>query len=167
VVKKSSGLGVPVEAHAVAHAVREVLEAAPVRVHPRDIGVGVGRDADVTGRADVEVELAVGSKGQVLPPVRHVAGQDVVHDFHRGRTVELVLDPDHLGDAVDLGDVERARPEGHAVGEVEPLGDGLHLALPAPVDHRVDIAGGAAADKERALVAPGHDPRVVETVRPQ
>ena len=158
---------VPVEPHAVADAVRVVLEPRAVGVDARDIGVRVGRQADVARRADVEVELAVGPEGQVLPAVRQVARQDVVDHGHRRRVVEPVLDPLHLGDPRDLGDIERAVPEGHAVGQVEALGDRLDLARAALVDDRVDVAGHAARDEQRALVAPGHDARIVDPVRPQ
>ena len=157
----------PVEAHAVAHAVGEVLEAAAVGVHARDIGVGVRRDADIARRADIEVELAVRPEGQVLPAMRQIARQDVVDHFHGRRIVELVLDAGHLRDPRDLRDVERAVLEGHAVGLREPLGDHLHLALPALVHDRVDIARHPAADEQRALVAPGHGAGIVDPVRPQ
>src|SRR2546422_4889703 len=156
----------PVEAHAVPHAVGEVLEAGAVGIDARDVGVGVGRDADVAGRADVEVELAVRPEGQVLPAMRHVAGQDVVDHFHGRRIVQLALDARHLGDPRDLGDVERPVLEGYAIGQVEALGDDLDLALPALVHDRVDVAGDAAAHEERALVAPGHGARVVDPARP-
>ena len=159
--------GMPVEAHAVAHAVGEVLEAAAVGVHARDIGVGVRRDANIARRADIEVELAVRPEGQVLPAVRLIARQDVVDHLHGRRIVELVLDAGHLRDPRDLRDVERAVLEGHAVGQIEALGDHLHLALAALVHHRVDIARHAAADEQRALVAPGHGAGIVDPVRPQ
>src|SRR5439155_540245 len=83
--------GVPVEAHAVTHAVRPVLEAGAVGIHPRDVGVRVGRDADVARRADVEIELAVGPERQVLPAVRRVLRERLVHHFHLGRAVELSI----------------------------------------------------------------------------
>jgi hypothetical protein len=157
----------PVEAHAIADTVREVLEAAAVGVHARDIGVGVRRDADIARRADIEVELAVRPEGQVLPAMRLIARQDVVDHFHGRGIVELVLDAAHLRDPRDLRDVERAVLEGDAVGQLEALGDHLHLALPPLVHHRIDIARHAAADEQRALVAPGHGARIVDPVRPQ
>src|SRR6266542_5518840 len=76
------GHRVPVEAHAVADAAGDVLEAGAVGIDAGDVGMSVRRHADVAGRADVEVELAVRPEGQVLPPVRQVAGQDVVDDLH-------------------------------------------------------------------------------------
>ena len=160
------GHRVPVEAHAVADAAGDVLEAGPVGIDAGDVGVGVRRRADVARRADVEVELAVRPEGQVLPAMGHVAGKDVVDHFHGRRIVQLALDARHLGDPRDLGDVKRPVLEGHAIGQVEALGDDLDLALPALVHDRVDVAGDAAAHEERALVAPGHGARVVDPARP-
>src|SRR5262245_34925774 len=157
----------PVEADAVAHAVRPVLEPGAIRVHARDVGVRVGRDTDVAGRADVEVELAVGPEGQVLPAVRRILRQRVVDHLHLGRAVELALDAFHLRDAMDRGDVERAVLEGDASGQVQALGDRLHLARAALVNDGVDIAGDPAGHEQRALVAPGHHARVVDTARPE
>ena len=146
---------------------RPVLEAGAVRIDARDVRVRVRRHADVARRADVEVELAVGTEGQVLPAVRRVLRQRVVHDLHLRRAVELALDAFHLRDAVDLGDVERAVLERHAVRQVETLGDGLHLARAALVDDRVDAARDPAGDEQRAAITPGHRARVVDAVCPQ
>src|SRR5262249_614479 len=118
----------PVEADAVAYAVRPVLEPGTIGVHARDVGVGGGRATDVAGRADVEGELAGGPEGQVLPAVRRVLRQRLVDDLHLGRAVELALDAFHLRDAVDLGDVERAVLESDAVRQVQALGDRFHFA---------------------------------------
>src|SRR5207247_11039203 len=52
--------GVPVEAHAVTHAVRPVLEAGAVGIAPRDVGVRAGRDAGVPRRAGGDRALAAG-----------------------------------------------------------------------------------------------------------
>ena len=161
------GHRMPVEAHAVAHAVGHVLEAGAVGIHAGEVGVGVGRHTDIAGRADVEVELAVGAEGEVLPAVRQVLGQGVVDHFHGGRTVELVLDARHLADLRHLGDVERAVLEGHAVRQVQAGGDGLDLALPTLVHHRVDIPRHAAAHEQRALVAPRHGAGIVDAGGPQ
>src|SRR5262249_14076013 len=114
-----------------------------------------------------EVELAVRPEGEVLPAVRDVARQRIVDDLHRRRIVEVVLDTHHLRDARDLGDVERTVLEGDTVGQVETLRDRLDLTVTALVEHGVDVAGHAAADEQRALVAPRHHARVVDTVRPE
>src|SRR5206468_8505461 len=161
------GRRVPVEADTVAYAVRPVLEARPVRVDPREFGLGVGRDADVSRRADVEVELAVRTERQVLPAVRRVFRQRIVDDLHLRRAVELALDPLQLRDAVNLGDVERAVLERDAVGQVEALGDRFDLARAALVDDGVDVASDAARHEQGAAVAPGHHARVVDAVRPE
>src|SRR5262249_30288912 len=81
--------------------------------------------------------------------------------------VEVALDAFHLRDAMDLSDVERAVLEGDAVRQVEAFRDRLHLARAAFVDHGVDVAGHAAGYEQRALVAPGHDPRVVDAASPE
>src|SRR5438132_7827391 len=99
---------VPVEAHTVAHAVRPVLEAGAVRIDARDVRVRVRRHAGVARRAAVEVELAVGTEGQVLPAVLRILRQRVVHDLHLIRSVELALDAFILRDALHLGYFERA-----------------------------------------------------------
>src|SRR5262249_30868213 len=127
----------------------------------------IGRDADVARRADVEIQLAVGPERQVLPAVRRVLRQRVVHHLHLRRAVQIAFDTFHLGDAVNLGDVQRAVLERDAVRQVEAFGDRLHLARGAFVDHGVDVAGHTAGYEQRALVAPGHGPRVVDAAGPE
>ena len=158
---------VPVEADAVAHAMGPVLEAGAVRIDARDVGVRVGRHTDVARRADVEIQLAVRAERQVLPAVRSVLGQRLVDHLHLGRAVELALDPFHLGDPVDLGDVERTILESDAVRQIEALGDRLDLAAAALVDDRIDVAGDTARDEQRSPVTPRHHARVVDAVRPE
>src|SRR2546430_8897068 len=80
------------------------LEPGAVGIDTGDVGVRVWRHADVAGRADVEVELAIGPEGQVLPAVRQVARQDVIYDLHVGWIVEPVLDPLHHGAPGTRGD---------------------------------------------------------------
>ena len=77
----------------------------------------------------------------------------VDHHPRLRRAGEPVLDAFVGGDAVALGDVERAVVEGDAVRRVEAaqhLGDG---ALAALVDDRVDVLQVAVADEHRSLVA--------------
>ena len=52
------------------------LDPRAVRVDAHDGGVGLRRLADVAGRADVEVQLAVRPEGQVLPAVRQVSSAE-------------------------------------------------------------------------------------------
>jgi hypothetical protein len=63
----------PVEADAVPHAAREDLAPGAVGVHAQDRRIGVAGIADVAGRADRHVKLAVGAEGDELPAVVGVA----------------------------------------------------------------------------------------------
>ena len=76
------------------------------------------------------------------------------------RIVEVVLDVVVAPDLREFGDVERAVLEGDAVRAVQALGDGLDLALSVLLDDRVDVAGEAGRDEQRALVAEAHRARV-------
>ena len=60
---------------------------------------------------------------------------------------------------VDRDDVERTVAKRQAGRHVEAFEDGLDLFLAAGVGDRVDVAEVERADKQRALVAPGHLPR--------
>jgi hypothetical protein len=88
----------------------------------------------------------------------------VDHDLRLGRVVEPILDALVGGDAMPLGDVERALAERHAVGRVqalEHLGDG---ALAVLVDDRVDVLEVAVADEHRPLVAQRQRARLGDAV---
>ncbi len=151
-------LRVEVHADRVAHAHRDGLERPLVRVDPRDRSLRVIWQHDVARGADVEVQLAVRPHHQVFPEMpRRAAGIEIVdHHLALARTVELALDPVVARDAPALRDIQRALAEGDAVGRVEAAQDGLHLALAAAADHRVDVLRVAVADEQRALVAHRH-----------
>ena len=157
----------PVEADTVAHASRHHLATAAVDVHPQDEAMhGVGL-ADIAGRADVGVELAVGAERDVPPAVVHFAGK-IADDGDAGRRrIQMRLDSVETHDSVDRRRVQRAVTECDADRRLEPAADardtcvGQRHAVPRP-SHRV-YAGSVAADEERALLAPCHRPRTVHT----
>ena len=64
------GHRMPVEADRVAHADRKGLGAGAVEIEPADLRGAGHRLADVAGRADVYVELAVGPDAHIAPAVR-------------------------------------------------------------------------------------------------
>jgi hypothetical protein len=78
----------------------------------------------------------------------------------------MVLDAFVAGDAVALGDVQRALAEDDAIGRIHALQDRLHFALAAAVDHRVDVLRNPVADEYRALVAERERTRLGHAVGP-
>ena len=151
---------VPVHADDLAHPARHHLDAAAVEVDTADLRVRLRRHADVARRADVEIQLVVGSDGQILPAVRLVLRQIAVDDGGLRRVVEVVLDLVDLRDLRQLGDVECAVMQRDAVRTIEVLGDDLDLAFAALVDNRVELVQGPVADKHGALVAQAQRARV-------
>src|SRR5262249_42897937 len=123
--------------------------------------------ADITGSADVEVELAVRPEGEELPPMGLVLRQGVDHDYGLCGIVEIVLDPLPFDDAVLRRDIERAIAERDAVGHLKPFGDSLDLTLAALVHQGVDVADHAARYEKRALAPEGHGASVVDPGRIQ
>src|SRR5262245_29580512 len=136
-----------IETDRVAHAERIGLEAAAVDVHARDLRIGLRGNADVTGRAHIDVELVVGPERYELPAVRLVVRELVVDDDRLRRIVEIVLDVLELRDLGPLRDVERALAEGEAVRSIQPRGQDLELGLAALVDQI-----GRASCRERVWV---------------
>src|SRR5581483_2494502 len=84
-----------------------------------------------------------------------------IDDLAFAELVEIVFGvviPDQL---VDVDDIERAILESEAGWHrrIEALEDGLDLFLAVVVLDGIDVAETKPADKERALIAPGHLPR--------
>src|SRR5258708_18717283 len=73
------GLRVKRHTYALAYALRVVLEHPLVRVNPHDRCLHIGGHHDIPGRADVEIELAVGTHPEDLPEVAGLlSGVEVV-----------------------------------------------------------------------------------------
>jgi hypothetical protein len=148
---------VPVEAHAVADAAGEDLEAFQVGIHPGYRSIRIAAVAGVARRAHGHVEPAVGTEADEFPAVGAFAGKAVEHDLRLRRRGEVRLDRIEAGKAVHLGHVERAIANRHAVGHVEAARDRQHLAgAAAVVADGVDLARAHRAHEERALLAEGH-----------
>src|SRR5216684_4705630 len=124
-----------IEADRIAHAAHIGFRAAAVEIDAPDLAVGLGRQADVTGRADIDVELVVWPHRDEFPAMRLVIGELVVDDDRLRRIVEIVLDLLELRDPGAFGDVERAVVEGEAVGPIQAGGKDLELALAVLLDH--------------------------------
>jgi len=109
---------IPVETDGVAHAQRDSLEHARLRIDTMDRSLHIGRHDDVAGRADVEIQLAVGAQREEFPEMAGLRRRiEVVdHDFRLGRIVEAVFNAIVARDAVPLGDEQRALAERDAVG---------------------------------------------------
>src|SRR5260221_13296928 len=92
----------PVHPHDLADAGGNDFQPAAVQVETIDLGMPLGRHADVARRANLEIELLVGPDGQIFPTVRLVLRQ-VAEDDGRLRgdreLVVVVLYSWSLGDA--------------------------------------------------------------------
>ncbi len=163
-----SGLRMKIEADRVAHALHIGLGDARLGIDTRNRRLEIRRHDDVARRADVVVELAVGSEREELPEMAWLVLwiEAVDDDLGRGRIVELVLDAVVARDAMVLGDVQRALAEDDTVRRLHALEQGLHFALAAAVDDRVNLFQLASADEHRALVAEGHGTRAGRALGP-
>src|SRR4030095_3850030 len=135
------GHRVPGEADRVANARGKDFTARAIGIHPGDRRVAL-LIADVAGRTERHVELAVGSEGDVLPGMVAL-GRKSVTDYNRLRwRVELSLDAVVTQDALELCDVQSTIVKRDAVGQRQPLPDRRHL-LPTVGQrvHRVHLAG--------------------------
>ena len=159
-------LRMPRETDRVADAARVDAQVAAVRVHAVDGGVDGRRRlvvADVARRAHRHVQPSVGAERDELPAVRAVGREVVVHDHRLGRRLEVRFDVVVAQDAVDLGDVEVAVAERHAVRHVEAARQRQHAVGPlvaVVVEDRVDVAQPAGADEQRPVRSGRHLPRV-------
>ena len=144
------GHGMPGKAHGVANAACEYLVARTIRIHAGDHGV-FGLIADIARRADGNVQLAVGTEGDVLPAVVRILRQIVTNDFRLRDLVERGLDGVVPQDAAHLGDVQRAIAERDTVRPVQLVGQHTNARLAAArgAADRVDLAA-AGSDEHRA-----------------
>jgi hypothetical protein len=143
---------VPVEADAVADAAGEYLPPRAVGVHAQHCRIGVAGIADVAGRADRHVKLAVGAEGDELPAVVDIARQAVGNHRRRRRSGEAIVNVIVAQDAVHRADIQRAMAPGQAAGHVQSGGDSDHGAgaIGGVEAHRVHRAGPARADIKHA-----------------
>src|SRR5262245_41282313 len=135
---------VPVHPDDLTDAGSDDFQPAAVQIETVDLGMALGRHADVARRADLEIELLVGPDGEIFPTVSFVLRQVTEDDGRLRRVVELVFDVFDFRDLGELGDVERALVQDDAVRAIEPGGEDLHLALSAFVDDGVDFVLDAA-----------------------
>ena len=158
-----AGDRMPREPDRVADPPRVDLDLGAVGAHPEHAAVVAVDPADVAGGADRGVETAVRPEPQHLPPVVLIGGQ-LVRDGDGGRRVvqpglDVVKTQDRADDAHEEGPVAERDSARHQ----EPGGDHAH-AFPPPVavvvGYREHPSIPAGADEERALLAPGHLPRV-------
>src|SRR5438552_2159448 len=109
------GDGVPVHPEDLADTVRNDLQAATVQIETINLRVPLGWHADVARRADLEIELLVGTDGEILPTVRLVLRQVAEDDGRFRWVVEVVFDLVDFGDLGELCDIERALVQDDAV----------------------------------------------------
>ena len=154
-----SGARIDVAADAVANAERDQFGIAGLGIDAADLRQAGRRNPDVEGRSERHVEPAVLVGREVLPAMRHVGRHVVIDHLAVAELVEVGFSVVVFDQLVDRDDVQRTIPEREAGGHVQSLEDGLDLFLAASVGDRVDVAEAERADKQRALVAPGHLPR--------
>ncbi len=136
---KLSGGGMEVHADQVADAAGIDIRLAAGRVEADDGTLQTGDFADIAGRTDRHVKLAVGSESGVAPAMPRIVGQPVEENLRGCPGQRLQIGGQKTDDAVLLGDVEVSVPSNNAVGDMQA---GLHL------DHRlgtlvaVGIGGG-------------------------
>src|SRR5258707_4829561 len=123
----------PVPPHDLADAGGNALQPAAVQVETIDLGMPLGRHADVARRANLEIELLVGPDGEIFPTVRLVLRQVAEDDGRLRRVVELVFDVLDFPDLGKLPDVERGLLQDDAVLAVEPPCADPDFTLSVPV----------------------------------
>ena len=156
----SPGTRIDVAADAVADAERPDLGIAGLGIDAADLREAGRREADVEGRSERQIEPAILVDGDVFPAMRDVGRHVVIHHLAGAEIVEIGFGVFVFDQLVDRDDVERAVEKGEAGRHGEALEDGLDLPLSAIVLDRIDVAEAEGADKQRALVAPGHLPRL-------
>ncbi len=155
-----SGARIDVAADAVANTERPDFGIAGLGIDATDLRHAGRRNADIEGRSERHVEPAVLVGSEVFPAVRHIGRHVVIDHLAVAELVEIgfgVVISDQL---VDGDDVERAVLERQSGRHVDFLEDGLDLFLAALVGDGIDVAEIERADEQRAVVAPGHLPRL-------
>src|SRR5687767_10153641 len=103
-----TGLRIPVESDGISDSAGDNLIPAAVRIHSGNESIAIRfRIADIAGDADGDVQLLVGSKGEVFPSMSRFFGEAVGDDNRRRRVGKMLLDLVESKDAIDGRDVER------------------------------------------------------------
>ena len=144
---------IEIEPNRVAHAAGDRLHAAAVEIHAHDLRIGLRRQANITRRADIDVELVIGPERHELPAVRLVVREAVVDDDGLGRIGDIIFDIFELRDLGAFGDIERAVVEGEAVGPIQTGRNDEEFAFTALFDHGIHFVENSVADEDGALVA--------------
>jgi hypothetical protein len=161
-------LRIPVEADAVAYAARENLHAGSVGFEARDRGIRGVAQANVAGRADGNVEEAVGTETDELPAVQRVVWIAVVEHDRVRRMLEVALDVVIAEDSPCVGHVEGAVAERDTVRRGETRSDHQSVvtdAVVVSVDDGVNHARTLGADEERSILAERHLASVLRAAR--
>jgi len=154
---------VPVHSDDLPNSACHDFRAAAVEIDTTELRVGGGWHADIAWRADIEIELVVGTDDEEFPTVRLVLGQIVVDNHRLGRVIEVVLDLLNFRDLRELGDVEGAVGESEAIRAIESRVQRLDLVSTGLVSDGVDLVQDTAAHKHDALVALAQRTRIGET----
>ena len=130
-----------------------------------DAGIDLAR---VAVRADLDVDLPVGTERSVFPVVMHGIRQSefLGQVDRRAGVVELVFDVVVTQHAIDREHVERTLMECQAIRLREALREDLGLAPVTLVGNRIDAADHPRAHEDRAFVATNHGPRAGMPTRP-
>ncbi len=120
--------------------------------------------ADVAGRADREVELAVGAEGDEAAAVMGVVGQAVGEAHRVGGPVEAVVDAVVAPEGRQGGDPEAAVAVGDAGRQRQVRGDRVDPGRHGVELDRVNLARRRRADVDDAGAAERHRARVRDAV---
>src|SRR5215472_16856780 len=150
-----------VHAHDLPNPAGDNFGAATVQIYTANLRVRRRRHANIAGGAHLEIELVVGSDGQIFPAVRLIAWQVAIDHDRFGRIVEVVLDVLDLRYFIQLGDIERTVFEGQTIGPEQRAGEQrLHLAFAIFFRNRIDTVEQARTYENRSFVAARERSRV-------
>src|ERR1700730_15979090 len=115
----------PVEPDRIAHTLRVRLHDSSVRVTAADRRLHVIRHHYISGRPDIEIQLAVRTEGKVFPEMAWLLRgiEPIDDDFPLGRIVQPRLYAAVTRDAAAPRNVQRAFAERDAIRRLEPFED--------------------------------------------
>ena len=152
-----AALRMPGEAHAVAHTAGEHAPVAAVRAHADD-GAQVPRLTYVAGRTHGDVQPPIRAETDVAPAVVAI-GLHLRHHHRLRRGVQALLDTVETQDAAAFRHVQGAVAESHAVGHVQPPGQGplaLRPAVAVRIPQGVDPSVRSGAHEQGTPLTQGH-----------